>query len=226
MPDHSTNCAAADADPRQEAPAREYALGDEVQTRSGRHDLTPRSGVVRERIWHYRRGEYCYYLLCGARHVSRRYFASEIEPATHVRAFVDTVRAFDRVAAMTLEQLVERYGRPDVEYRFAGHPVSKWNDLEVLTVDGTVQSLLLESQTVPTHERRLPASRVLRDARLNWMESLKSRADHIALGEQSGRSFDVEDSAEFLRLAFHSGFFVGFGDGVTVCGWRKRDDRS
>jgi hypothetical protein len=140
------------------------------------------------------------------------------QKSSTVRGLIAAAAAFDRVGAMSLDELTAVFGEPDVQYRVLGTPWSIWDDLEVLTIDGAVFSQLLESA------EHVPRSRALRSAQFSWLDEIESADDLLATARASllpfaiGTEIGSEDS---LRINFHSGFSVWIDDGVVVCSWRS-----
>ena len=61
-------------------PEPEYQIGDPVTVILNERNKTPRTGVVRSVIWHYKDSRYNYYLQVGGKKVSKRYFAEDLRP--------------------------------------------------------------------------------------------------------------------------------------------------
>lgn len=62
-----------------EVPAPEFAVEQSVRVVLDTCNNTPRAGTVREVIWHHKDHCYNYYLEVGAKRISKRYSAKDLE---------------------------------------------------------------------------------------------------------------------------------------------------
>ena len=64
-----------------EFPPQEFQIGERVRVvLSGSHS-TPRTGTIREVVWHFKDARYNYYIEESGKKVSTRYLAADLKPA-------------------------------------------------------------------------------------------------------------------------------------------------
>jgi hypothetical protein len=57
-----------------------FSVGQQVRVILNERNRTPRTGSIRQIIWHYKDERYNYYLTVNGKSVSKRYFEEDLEP--------------------------------------------------------------------------------------------------------------------------------------------------
>ena len=63
---------------QKKLPEPEFQIGDAVTVILNERNKTPRTGVVRDVVWHYKDSRYNYYLQVDGKKISKRYFAVDL----------------------------------------------------------------------------------------------------------------------------------------------------
>jgi hypothetical protein len=62
-----------------EKPPPEFSIGQRVRVVLNKRNRTPRTGTIREIIWHYKDQKYNYYLDVDGKKISKRYYEEDFE---------------------------------------------------------------------------------------------------------------------------------------------------